>query len=127
MTEVLGRPTKFTEETIQDVLHAISLGSPYELACDYAGISYELFRQWHRRAENGEEVFIVFVDRVKKAQGVAAVKWLTKIDKAMEEQWQAAAWKLERRHNKYFSSQTAVLELNERLDKLEQSKKDEEK
>jgi hypothetical protein len=40
-----------------------------------------------------------FSDAVKKAEGQAAVGWLAKIEKAANEgEWQAAAWKLERRY-----------------------------
>lgn len=120
----LGRPTKFTQETIDKLIVAIKKGAPYEIACNYAGISYELFRQWVVRAKEGkEDIFVAFLANIKEAEGHTALIWLDKIDKAMADgAWQAAAWKLERRHYKHFSSQIGVMELSERLDKLEKSK-----
>jgi hypothetical protein len=44
----------------------------------------------------------------------------------MADSWQAAAWKLERRYHKHFSSQAGLIEMNERLDKLERTKEDDE-
>lgn len=117
----VGRPTKFTKETIDKLIVAIKKGAPYIMSCNYAGISYELFRQWVTRGKEGkEENFVAFLASIKEAEAHTALIWLDKIDKAMNDgAWQAAAWKLERRHYKYFSSQIGVMELGKRLDKLE--------
>ena len=102
-----GRPTKFTPETIKRLTDAIRMGATYDLACKYAGISYEIFNQWR----NGKgfpqgttpDDKVQFVDAIQKAEGDAAVGWLTKIEKAANDgAWQAAAWKMERRYpNEY--------------------------
>lgn len=124
MANPVGRPTKFTPETREKLLTAIRKGAPYEIACNYARISYEAFRDWIQKAEKGEDAeFVQFLQDLREAEGHTALIWLDKIDKAMNEgAWQPAAWKLERRHNKYFSAQAGVLELSERLDKLENKK-----
>ena len=89
---------KYTDETIQRVVEAIEHGATYELASHYAGITYETFRTWlHDKA--------AFSDRVKAAEGVAAMKWLTLIDLAAVDNWQAAAWKLERRYPSMYGRQ----------------------
>jgi len=120
-----GRPSKFTSENKEKLLIALQKGAPYELACNYAGICYNTFLNWKRKAEvENIPCFVEFFNDLKKAEGQTALIWLDKIDKAMNEgAWQAAAWKLERRHNKYFSSQAGIIEMNERLDKLEKSDK----
>lgn len=87
-----GRKTKYTPETIEKLLQAIRMGATYDLACKYAGISFELFCQWRNEK-------VDFLDAVKEAEGQAAYGWLEKIEKAANDgNWQAAAWKLERRY-----------------------------
>lgn len=99
----MARPTKFTPETIKRLTDAIRMGATYDLACKYAGISYQTFNEWREgrmypqgtTADQKRE----FVDAIQKAEGDAAVGWLTKIEKAANEgHWQAAAWKMERRY-----------------------------
>jgi hypothetical protein len=88
----MARRSKYTPEVVQRVVQAIELGATYELACGYAGISHETFAQWRRSKPE-------FLEAVKEAEGRAAVKWLAKIEQAASDgTWQAAAWKLERRH-----------------------------
>lgn len=89
---------KYTDETIQRVVEAIEHGATYELASHYAGITYETFRTWLKDKT-------AFSDRVKAAEGVAAMKWLTLIDLAAVDNWQAAAWKLERRYPSMYGRQ----------------------
>lgn len=87
-----GRPSKYTPEVAKKVTDAIRLGATYELACNYAGISEDSFARW--RAKYAE-----FADAVKEAEGAGAVGWLGRIEQAAQKgQWQAAAWKLERRY-----------------------------
>lgn len=87
-----GRPTKYTPERADRLIQAIRMGATYELACNYAGISEDTFAAWRKRYPDLSE-------RVKEAEGGAAVGWLAKIEKAANDgEWQAAAWKLERRY-----------------------------
>jgi transposase len=89
---MVGRPTKFTPERVQQILDAIALGATFRLACMYAGVSEDTFARW-REAKTD------FADAVKQAEGRGAIGWLTKIEKAAnDDNWQAAAWKLERRY-----------------------------
>ncbi len=108
----MARPTKLTPEVQARLVHAISVGASYKDASAYAGISYQTFLNWRKRAlkivermekldDEPEEVadpFVEFFDRIKRAQGEAAVKWLTAINKAAHRDWKAAAWSLERRY-----------------------------
>lgn len=106
--------TKFNNETQEKLIIAIRKGAPYKIACKYAGISFEIFRQWKMKANN-EKIpkFVAFFDRIKEAEGETALIWLDKIDAAMKNgAWQAAAWKLERRYREHFSSDpTQLLEV----------------
>jgi transposase len=110
-----GRPTKLTPERQRKIIQALSVGATYDLASKFAGISYMSFNNWRQRGEAEikrregnvkpdtkqwikEQPFVDFFYAVKEAEGAAAVKWLAKIEAAANEQWQAAAWKLERRY-----------------------------
>jgi len=95
-----GRPTKLTPETQKKVVDAIGMGATYDLAAQYAGISYDSFNNWMKAGEASKSgAFFEFFNAVKEAEGRAAVGWLAKIEKAANAgNWQAAAWKLERRY-----------------------------
>ncbi len=108
----MARPTKLTPEVEGRLVQAISVGATYKDACAYAGISYQTFLNWKKRAQRSEtqedefddepeettDRFVEFFDRIKRAQGEAAVGWLTTISKAVRRDWKAGAWILERRY-----------------------------
>lgn len=119
MANPVGRPPKFTPETREKLFFAIRKGAPYELACNYAGICFTTFRKWIIEAESGNDAeFAQFLKDLRVAEGSTALVWMDKIDNAMDEHWQAAAWKLERRHNKYYSANPAVHELRDDMQNL---------
>lgn len=90
-----GRPSKLTPEITARFLDAIKLGAPYQLACNYAGITYQTMLNWRDRTE---DVFLEFFEAIKQAEGEAAIQWLTTLDKHSEADARWAAWKLERRY-----------------------------
>ena len=97
-----GRPTKYTPETIDKLITAIKLGAPYTHACNYAGISFETFSQWIKK-------YPELTEQLKEAEGAAVVQWLAKIEKAAQDgNWQAMAWKLERRYPEAFGRKDKV-------------------
>lgn len=92
----MARPTKYTPETTAKIVQAIQMGATYELACQFASITYETFNQWMKGKPE-------FSEAIKEAEGRAVVGWLAKIEKAANDgSWQAAAWKLERRYPKVY-------------------------
>jgi transposase len=109
----MGRKSKYTSEVVDKLTDAIRTGATYDLACKYAGIAYETFRQWQAEKPAFSEV-------IKAAEGEAAVGWLQKIERATVESWQAAAWKLERRYpqdyGKTVQEQSGTLEVIVRRD-----------
>lgn len=96
----MARPTKFTAETTKKLIEAISVGATYEHACGYAGVHYDTFNEWMKRgaaAKSGP--YSEFSVAIKEAEAKAVIKWSALIDKAATNgEWQAAAWKLERRY-----------------------------
>lgn len=105
-----GRPSKLTPETQKRILEALSVGTTYALACQYAGITYATFRRWMVQGEQAKSgKFRDFYDAVKEAEGRAVVGWLAKIERAANEgNWQAAAWKLERRYPEDFGRRDRI-------------------
>jgi len=89
-----GRKSQYTPDVVNRITQAIALGSTYELAAAYGGITFETLRVWRKTKP-------AFSAAVKDAEGRAVVGWLAKIEKAANDgAWQAAAWKLERRYTR---------------------------
>lgn len=113
------RRTKLEPDVQEKVVEAVKQGATFELAALYAGISYSTFNNWMKRGRSESErlekprakpkekehVFLQFLEAVKTAEGAAAFGWLKKIEDASKDQWQAAAWKLERRYPKEYGKQ----------------------
>lgn len=107
-----GRPTKLTPELQEELVHVIRAGNYVETACAFVGITKETFYAWLRRAakererltknprarlRKSEVIYVEFSDAIKKAQGHSEIRDVMLIGKAAENQWQAAAWRLERK------------------------------
>jgi len=94
-----GRPTKLTDEVKDRFLQALRLGATYEIACGYAGITYQTYLNWKERAAKANSgIFFEFFEDIARAEGEAAVKWLALVEKHATEDPKWAAWKLERRY-----------------------------
>lgn len=104
----MGARSKYTPERVKRILEAIRQGATYELAAAYGGIHYDTFNEWRQDPEKGE-----FSEAIKLAEGEAAMKWLKKIDAAANRgEWQAAAWKLERRYPESYGRRQADLTIS---------------
>jgi len=95
----MGRPSKFTEETIKKILDAIGAGNYYEAACVFAGIDYSTFRHWMVKGEQAKSgQFKQFFEDVKEAEAKAEVRAVAMWQKQMPNSWQASRDFLARRH-----------------------------
>ena len=95
-----GRKSKLTPETQEAVCKAIRDGNYNHIAAAYAGIGESTFYLWMslgERARSGK--YLEFLEAVKKAEADAEVRTVALIETAAHENWQAAAWWLERKHN----------------------------
>jgi hypothetical protein len=102
----MGRPTKLTEQTKQILLDSIAAGMPYKLACLRAGISEDTLVAWRKKGAEGREPYASFVRELQTAEGDAVFMRLQHIEgAAMNGQWQASAWLLERRYPQFFGRQ----------------------
>lgn len=98
----MARRTKYSAEVVARIVQALELGATYDLAARFGGITYETFNRWRKSKP-------AFSEAVEKAEGEAAVKWLAKIELAASAgNWQAAAWKLERRYPAQYGRQTSM-------------------
>lgn len=81
---------QLTQARVARFLEAVSLGASRGLAASYAGMNKRIMDGWINRIPELQEA-------VDSAEAVAALRWLRKIEDAIEAgTWQAAAWKLER-------------------------------
>lgn len=107
-----GRPTKLNIDTHNKIISAIRAGNYIETAAAYAGIDKSTLYDWLKRGERekqrvaqnprynirkSEKPYVEFSNAVEKALAEAEVRDVAIIAKAAEEQWQAAAWRLERK------------------------------
>lgn len=102
----MARRSKLTPSLQAAFLQAVRVGATYKIACAFAGVSEAAFYRWCQLGEGGRSPYKEFVEAVKKTDGLAAVGWLAKIETAASEgNWQAAAWKLERRYPEEYGRQ----------------------
>lgn len=106
----LGRPT-IIGEVSERVIEFVRAGNYVETAAAAAGISKDTFYAWLRRGarerrrlkkantrpNKTEQPYLAFSDAIQKATGEAEARDVMLIAKAATTQWQAAAWRLERK------------------------------
>jgi hypothetical protein len=97
----MGRRAIDITSHVDKLVRAILVGATYDLAARFAGISHDTFLKWRKQAETAKPgtPLAVLRDRLREVEGQAAIGWLAKIEMAASQgNWQAAAWKLERRY-----------------------------
>lgn len=102
---------KLTPQVEKLICDAIRAGNYQETAAAYAGISKNTFYEWlkkGRRDKTGRSVFAQFVVAVDKALADAEVRDVATIVSASAEQWQAAAWRLERKYPERWGRKSTV-------------------
>lgn len=92
-----GRPSKLTPELQAELCNMLRAGATIDAACEAAGVNRAQFYRWIAKAEEGARPYAQFRDEAKKALAVAEVGLVAVIREASKQQWQAAAWLLERR------------------------------
>ena len=88
----MGSPTKRTDAARSTILKALKLGATLKLAAESAGMHYDTLREWM----NNDAAFSVAVRKAEATRAQAALRSIEKA--AQEDNWQAAAWYLERRY-----------------------------
>lgn len=111
----MPRILKLTPALIKKIVGYQRAGAYVETAAAAAGISKQTLYTWLRRAvdENEEDpIFAKFAAAVEEAQALAEVRDIALIGKAAETQWQAAAWRLERKSPERWGRNTSKVELS---------------
>jgi len=122
-----GRPSSLTEDVQSKIVAALQRGCYLETAVQYAGISKTALHNYLKRgrqvlndiaeAHENEQPDISthdancanFVTAVDRAMAEAEVRDVSAIDAAAQAGvWQAAAWKLERKHHARWGKKLAV-------------------
>ncbi len=130
-----GRPLELTQAVIDEAAKLIPRALYLETVAHAMGLTRETFYQWlkvggreRRKRERGKDpdrkldLHCAFSDTVKRALAHAEIDFLSQIQAAGTESWQAIAWLLERRHIGKWSLQRAeVRELKRRLGELEKA------
>lgn len=108
----MARPTKLNFDTHNKIITAIRAGNYIETAAAYAGVNKSTLYEWLKRGERekqrvaensryrireSEKPYVEFSNAVEKALAEAEIRDVAIIAKAAKEQWQAAAWRLERK------------------------------
>lgn len=132
--EPTGRPSKFTPERCAAIVDAISRRAPYEFAAEGNGISQDTLYEWLKigkshRDQCIESEYSKFSENIKRAELHRIIEHSDKIASNVDK-WTGDAWLLERRWHRHYSTNAPVIELNQRLARLEgetNEKRDEEK
>lgn len=94
-----GRPCKLTPEIQKRIVTALHAGNYIETAAAYAGISKDTLYRWLKQgARSKTGVFHAFSVAVEEAMAKSEVRDVILIAKAAVQEWQAAAWRLERKY-----------------------------
>lgn len=124
-----GRPTKLTPEVQHRIVQAIQAGNYMETAAAYAGINKTTLYDWLRRGarekerlernsrarmRKAEAPYVEFSNAVEKALAEAEMRDVMLIGKAASEQWQAAAWRLERKFPQRWGRRVAIEDAKKR-------------
>ncbi len=89
--------TLWTPELQEKLLSLIRAGNYVEVAARAVGISSPTYYSWLSRGGQGEEPFAELARAIEKAAAEAEARDFTLIGRHAEKQWQAAAWRLERK------------------------------
>lgn len=99
-----GKIAKKLDIIQKPLLDRIRAGTPIRQACASVGLSKDTFYDWMRRGEVASSGHHKdFYDAVEKAKADAVIESVLIVRKAAKENWQAAAWYLERCHPDEFA------------------------
>lgn len=95
----MGRKTDLTPDLQAKLEKVFVGGASIKDACDYVGITDRAYYYWMARGEKarkGDDLYIQFFHIMKKARATGKIDAIARIRQAAVENWQAAAWFLER-------------------------------
>ncbi len=119
----MSRPTKLNDEVQRKIVDLVRVGNFLETAAEAAGLERRTVTRWLTRGSEEESgPFREFREAVEKAQAESESRDVALIAKAAKDDWQAAAWRLERKFPAKYAvrvRQVIEEELKRLLDRLE--------
>lgn len=107
--KVVGRHDKLTPEIQQTIVECLQAGNYLETSAAYANVTKKTLYDWMKRGNRQKRgKFRTFLNAIKKAIASAEVQSVATIAKASKTQWQAAAWRLERKDYKKWGRKDRV-------------------
>jgi hypothetical protein len=93
--------SNLTPEVRETIIQAISAGNYLETAAAYAGVGTSTLHQWLKKGQdpNSHPIYREFAEDVARARAAAEARMVAIVQRAALEEWQAAAWYLERSHH----------------------------
>jgi hypothetical protein len=111
----VGRKSLLTPELIERLEQMLKAGNYIGVACRAVGIGEQTFRDWLRRGRTsdapGDELYRELVERAELATAEGEVRNVAQIAAAARENWQAAAWMLERSYPERWGKVSTKLRL----------------
>lgn len=99
-----GAPAKLTTELHERIISLVRGGNYVETAAQASGITPGTLHDWIKRGGRNDPadggIYPKFSKAIEKAVGESEARDVLTIGKAAERQWQAAAWRLERKNFK---------------------------
>lgn len=105
-----GSDPAIADVETEKILQALRTGASLEACSAYAGIPRSTFFRWLTtgRRPDAEPIYRQLAEQVDEALAVFEVTAMARITKAGEEQWQADAWRLERKFPDRYGRRTRV-------------------
>ncbi len=97
MSREVGRPSKLTPEVQEKICQILRGGNFKNVACEYAGVSQRVFREWMKKGAEGEQPYEDFRRAVIEAEKSAEIRAVGLIIKAAQEDPRHAQWWLSHR------------------------------
>lgn len=100
--------TLWTPELQSKVVGMIRAGNYAEVAARACGIAKDTFYKWLVRGGRGEEPFKALADAIETATAESEARDVFLMAKHSDKNWQATAWRLERKHHKKWGRKDAL-------------------
>jgi predicted house-cleaning noncanonical NTP pyrophosphatase (MazG superfamily) len=114
------KPTTLTEKHIKAICASIRLGSPFSVAASCAGISRRTLYNWRQQGKKQKSgIHRHLIEEMEKADNDFIANNLRALAVHTAQNWQTAAWLLERRHPEHFAKPSDRRELEELRRELE--------
>ena len=110
----MGRPSKLTEELIEEMADNLRIGLPVTSCCDLLGITDMSHSNWMSQGKDDysndvDSLYAVYFYTIKKSRAEFEKSALEDIGSGRPG-WQGKAWVLERTNQKYMPKQEFVAE-----------------